>query len=206
MEKVKERLHKFYSDNNRFKKHKWDARRARDAEYRLITESLPRAVGGNIGRKRDETNKVVIGVGLGFPHCTSPSILHESFQSYFVQKARSLGYIVVGVNEYYTSKKCPTCEQFVGEAEIRRLYCKTCKTFKTYMHRDVMSGHNICNVIRGYLLHQRRPAYLQPVDDSGNYPWEQAAKSQTNTSTSTSTSMSPINSVSNSSISSMASG
>ncbi|KAG0230667.1 hypothetical protein BGX31_005783 [Mortierella sp. GBA43] len=28
--------------------------------------------------------------------------------------ARSLGYVVVGVNEYYTSKKCPTCKNFVG--------------------------------------------------------------------------------------------
>ncbi|KAG0212103.1 hypothetical protein BGX31_001564, partial [Mortierella sp. GBA43] len=29
--------------------------------------------------------------------------------------ARSLGYVVVGVNEYYTSKKCPTYQSFVGQ-------------------------------------------------------------------------------------------
>ncbi|KAG0250483.1 hypothetical protein BG011_008318 [Mortierella polycephala] len=84
--------------------------------------------------------------------------------------AHALGYIVVGVNEYYTSKKCPTCRQFVVQVEIRKLYCKTCKT---YMHRDVMAGHNICNIVRGYLMHQRRPLYLQPVDAMGNYIWEQ---------------------------------
>ncbi|KAI8597893.1 hypothetical protein EDD21DRAFT_407259 [Dissophora ornata] len=28
--------------------------------------------------------------------------------------ARALGYIVVGVNDYYTLKKCLTCEEFVG--------------------------------------------------------------------------------------------
>ncbi|KAF9202300.1 hypothetical protein BGZ49_007506 [Haplosporangium sp. Z 27] len=34
-----------------------------------------------------------------------------------------------------------------------------------------MAGHNICNVVRGYLLYQQRPRYLQPVDENGNYPW-----------------------------------
>ncbi|KAG0353403.1 hypothetical protein BGZ54_002261 [Gamsiella multidivaricata] len=38
------------------------------------------------------------------------------------------GYIMVGVNEYSTSKKCPTYEKFVGQVEIRRLYCSTCKS------------------------------------------------------------------------------
>ena len=36
-----------------------------------------------------------------------------------------------------------------------------------------MAGHNICNVIRGHLLKQERPRYLQPKDIDGNYPWEE---------------------------------
>ncbi|KAI7816130.1 hypothetical protein BC939DRAFT_508611 [Gamsiella multidivaricata] len=86
LEKVEERLQEFYNGNNRFKKHKWDARRARDAEYRFITESLLKAVGGNIGRKRDETNKVndrsrprqVLDKGQAF-------LIARVFQSYFGQ-------------------------------------------------------------------------------------------------------------------------
>ncbi|KAF9143837.1 hypothetical protein BGX20_007083, partial [Mortierella sp. AD010] len=71
----------------RFKKHQWDARKARDAEYRIITDRLLSMVGGSIGRQRDEADKVVIGVGLGkFSANTKLSSLHESFQSYFVQK------------------------------------------------------------------------------------------------------------------------
>ncbi|KAG0265267.1 hypothetical protein BG011_005138 [Mortierella polycephala] len=113
-------------------------------------------VGGATCRQRDEANKAVIGVGLEqFSAKTKLSSLHTSFQSYFVKKRRAtllfdrraLGYIVVGFNEYYTSKKCPMCKQFVGQVEIRRSYCKTCKT---HMHRDVMAGHNICNVARGH--------------------------------------------------------
>ncbi|KAG0363795.1 hypothetical protein BGZ54_008042, partial [Gamsiella multidivaricata] len=153
LEKVEERLQEFYNGNNRFKKHKWDARRARDAEYRFITESLLKAVGGNIGRKRDETNKVndrsrprqVLDKGQAF-------LIARVFQSYFGNAspskyadlyhvwARSLGYIVVRVNEYYTSKKCLTCEQFVGQVEIRRLHCLN---YGTTMHCDIVAGHNI---------------------------------------------------------------
>jgi len=45
------------------------------------------------------------------------------------------------------------------------------------MHRDIMAGHNICNVIQGHLLKQERPLYLQPKDENGNYPWMQVASS-----------------------------
>ncbi|KAF9991624.1 hypothetical protein BGZ65_000339, partial [Modicella reniformis] len=70
------------------------------------------------------------------------------------------------INEYYTSKKCPVCEDFVGQVEIRRLYCTKCKT---YMHRDVMAAHNMCNVTRSHLMNQTRPLYLQPVDKTKRY-------------------------------------
>ncbi|KAK3834182.1 MAG: LOW QUALITY PROTEIN: hypothetical protein JOS17DRAFT_738316 [Linnemannia elongata] len=60
------------------KKHKWNARKARTEEYRLIADRLLKLVGGSTGAKRHEDNKVVIGIRL--------SSLHESFQSYFVQK------------------------------------------------------------------------------------------------------------------------
>jgi len=41
------------------------------------------------------------------------------------------------------------------------------------MHRDVMAGHNMCNAIRGHLMEQQRPKYLQPIDAAGRYPWMQ---------------------------------
>jgi len=85
---VKEQLSDFYNgSNNRFKKHKWDVRRAKEEEYRLITDRLLGMVGGSIGAKRHRDNKVVIGVGLGkFSSNSRLSSLHDSFLSYFVQK------------------------------------------------------------------------------------------------------------------------
>ncbi|KAF9138281.1 hypothetical protein BG015_002437 [Linnemannia schmuckeri] len=77
------------------KKHKWNAKKARTQEYRLVADRLLQLVGGSTGAKRDKDNKVVIGVGLGkFSSKIRLSSLHESFQSYFTQKARALGYIV----------------------------------------------------------------------------------------------------------------
>ena len=69
------------------KKHKWRATKARAKEYRLIVDRLLQLVRGLIGAKKDEDNKVVIGVGLGkFSSKARLSSLHKSFSSYFVQK------------------------------------------------------------------------------------------------------------------------
>ncbi|KAF9356649.1 hypothetical protein BGX26_004962 [Mortierella sp. AD094] len=112
---------------------------------------------------------MVVGIGLGqFGSSSRLSSLHSSFLAFFVPLARSLGYIVVGVNEYYTSKKCPHCHTFVFQVSTRGLFCEDCGT---PFHRDEMAGHNMVNVVQGHLLHQKRPLYLQPVDENGHYPW-----------------------------------
>ncbi|KAF9951295.1 hypothetical protein BGZ72_007152 [Mortierella alpina] len=166
---VKVQLDRFYNGRNRYKKHRWDMRRARQEEYNRIADQLLKMVGGSIGQQRDPANKVIIGIGLGkFSSQARLTSLHTSFQSFFVQKARALGYIVTGVNEFYSSKKCPRCQNFVAQVEIRRLYCPCCKS---YVHRDVLAAHNLSNVIFGHLKEQTRPLYLQPVDDDGHYPW-----------------------------------
>jgi hypothetical protein len=73
------------------KKHKWNARKARAKKYRLITDRLLQLVGGSTGAKRIKDNKVVTSVGLGkFSSKIRLSSLHESFQSYFVQKVSLL--------------------------------------------------------------------------------------------------------------------
>ncbi|KAF9541594.1 hypothetical protein EC957_002963, partial [Mortierella hygrophila] len=42
-----------------------------------------------------------------------------------------------------------------------------------FMHRDELAGHNMCNIIQGYLLDQKRPQYLQPVYADGTFVWAQ---------------------------------
>ncbi|KAG0303305.1 hypothetical protein BGZ98_006802 [Dissophora globulifera] len=166
-------LDKFYNGTRVYKQYSWDAKKARKEEYRRAADNLLRMIGGSLGAPKDKDEKVVIGVGLSkFSTGIRLSSLDGTFGSYFIQTARALGYIVVGVNEYFTSKKCPSCKNFVAQVgdNIRCFYCTSCKK---YMHRDIMAGQNICNVVLGHLIDQQRPLYLQPQDAEGNYPWMQ---------------------------------
>ncbi|KAG0346723.1 hypothetical protein BGZ54_005111, partial [Gamsiella multidivaricata] len=55
---VKEQLDEFYNKSATFKKHQWDARKAREAEFDIIADRLLNMVGGSLGRQRDEEDKV----------------------------------------------------------------------------------------------------------------------------------------------------
>ncbi|KAF9165033.1 Elongation of fatty acids protein 2 [Actinomortierella ambigua] len=180
--KYNQQLDDFYNKGFRFKKHTWDASRAKQEEYNKIANALLKSVGGNIGTKRAEDNHVIIAVGLSkFQTKTGLSSLDGTFGRYFLRgqpancgthlvfKARSLGYIVVGVNEYYTSQKCPRCQDFIGRITYRRLHCRRCK--RRY-HRDAMAAANMCNIVRSHLDGQGRPKYLQPMRTDGTFPWE----------------------------------
>ncbi|KAG0195786.1 hypothetical protein BGX28_000635, partial [Mortierella sp. GBA30] len=174
----KDELDNFYNSNNfRFKRRKMYARAARKEEYYRLTDALLRMVGGSIGAKKKDEDKVVIGIGLGdFQSTSRLSSLDGTFMGYFIQKARSLGYLVVGVNEYYTSQKCPTCQKFIARPRnIRRSYCDHCRK---YAHRDVMASHNMVNIMRARVERQERPDYLQPVDEDGLYPWKDGYKAE----------------------------
>ncbi|KAF8937822.1 hypothetical protein BGZ58_002090 [Dissophora ornata] len=63
-------------------------------------DRLLKLVGGSIGAKRKEENMVIIALGLGkFGSSARLSSLHTAFFWFFVQLLRSLGYIVVGIEE-----------------------------------------------------------------------------------------------------------
>ncbi|KAG0020284.1 Elongation of fatty acids protein 2 [Podila clonocystis] len=167
-----EALNNFYNGNNyQFKKHTWDAERAKQEEYAKVANELLKAVGGSIGAKKADNNHVVIAIGLSkFQTKAGLASLDGTFSKYFIQLARSLGYIVIGINEFYTSQKCPKCENFIGRITLRRLHCRHCR--RRY-HRDAMAAANMCNIVRSYLSGNGRPRYLQPVRADGTYPWEE---------------------------------
>ena len=88
LESMQQQLDTFYNgNNNRFKKHKWDAQRAKNSELIAITNMILKLVGGSIGCRRKEEQKVVMAVGLGqFSSSSRLSSLHETFMAFFVQK------------------------------------------------------------------------------------------------------------------------
>jgi hypothetical protein len=168
-------LDTFYNENNsKFLKHTWDAKKAHIGEFGLLTDRLLSMVRGSSGTKRDGHHKVIIAIGLGKfgTHTNLPS-LHTSFLSYFTTRARSLDYLVVGINEFYTSKRCPTCqrdgiekEDFVGRVTTRRLFCDECHN---PFHRDILAASNMVVAVRSHLIANRRPPYLRPLDKYGHY-------------------------------------
>ncbi|KAF9922742.1 hypothetical protein FBU30_007139 [Linnemannia zychae] len=160
----------FYNRSN-FAKHHWDARRARQEEFSRVANSLLQMVGGTIGEKRREDQKVVIVIGLAkFVAKNGPPSLDGAFQDYFVRKVRLLGYVVCGINEFYTSQRCPDCCNFVWKTtEWRSLWCSTCKII---WQRDIMAAKNMCRATKSHLLHRCRPMYLQPQRSDGTYPWQ----------------------------------
>jgi hypothetical protein len=86
---VESDLEAFYN-NITLKKHQWDSKRARDREFKLLAKRLLVLVGGTPGAKRDSSNKVVIGIGLGdFSSNSRLSSLHTAFCKYFVQLVSS---------------------------------------------------------------------------------------------------------------------
>ncbi|OAQ26545.1 hypothetical protein K457DRAFT_697714 [Linnemannia elongata AG-77] len=173
LELVETRLKKFYAgDDNRYKKHAWDLERAKQAEYQAIAERLLNVVGGSLGRRvedNEDKDPILFGVGLGqFSSNSKLSTLHPTFLSYFIQTVRSLGYVVVGINEYYTSKKCPRCTEFIAQVTLRSFYCYSCKQ---YFHRDTMAAQNMCEIVLHRLKTFERPKHLQPLAADGSYPW-----------------------------------
>jgi hypothetical protein len=88
LDKATKELSDFYNGNRHlFKRRSWDARKAFEAEFAVITDRILGIVGGSIGRMRDESCKVVIALGLGkFSSRGKLISLHNAFMSYFVRK------------------------------------------------------------------------------------------------------------------------
>jgi transposase len=147
-------------NSRKFKKKLWDYKKAARGEFDRLTNSLLKMVGGTIGKKLNGSEKVYIGIGdANFDAGEAQS----EFERYFVKKARSLGYIVGSINEYFTSQKCPNCKNFTEYVNgIRVKYCRTCHK---YFHRDVMAGQNIAQEMRNEARGMGRLDYLKP--DSG---------------------------------------
>ncbi|KAG0302199.1 hypothetical protein BGZ98_007691 [Dissophora globulifera] len=85
------------------------------------------------------------------------------------KRARAFGYIDEDINEFYTPKKRPICYEFVCQTKsLRRHYCFKCWK---YRHRDVLEGHDICNILKSRVEQQERPLFLQPMKGDGSYVW-----------------------------------
>ncbi|TPX52033.1 hypothetical protein SeMB42_g01678 [Synchytrium endobioticum] len=159
-----------YYSTKRYKRKRWDADKAERGELDRVLEGIVNMVDESMGHKLSGGKKVIVAIGMG--DFSSTKSRHVMFIRYLIRKLRPLGYTIVAVNEYYTSKKCPCCEEFVEMPAMRRLYCRGCNK---WYHRDVMAADNMVNIVRGYLEHDERPTYLKPPSKDKNTPMKRKA-------------------------------
>ncbi|TPX47709.1 hypothetical protein SeLEV6574_g02521 [Synchytrium endobioticum] len=134
----------------------WDAKKASKGEWDMVINKMLEMVDCTIGRKVQDGRNVVVVFGTG--EFESKKSRHTAFLKYFVNRVSSLGLRIVGVDEYFPSKKCPRCGLFVEMMTLRSLYCRGCHM---YYHRDEMAGENTVNVVMEYVKSGDRPEYLQ---------------------------------------------
>ncbi|KAF9280726.1 hypothetical protein BGZ68_007048 [Mortierella alpina] len=144
----------------------WDMRKAQQASYDYAIKAIMRLGGVSDCTKRDETRpNVVFAVCLGsFNSQTGLPNKHGALIRKLVIRARSLGYGVYGVHEYFTSAKCPrrSCNSFLQSiTKSRSRYCKSCKA---YFDRDHVGSENIGIICQAQILHQRHPDKYKPMD------------------------------------------
>ncbi|TPX49823.1 hypothetical protein SeMB42_g02460 [Synchytrium endobioticum] len=159
-----------YFGTNKCKRKRWDADKAKRGELDRVLEGIVNMVDESMGHKLSGNKKVIVAIGIG--DFSSAKSRHVMFIRYLIRKLRPLGIYHCGVNEYYTSKKCPCCQEFVEMPAMRRLYCRRCNK---WYHRDVMAADNMVNLVRGYLEHDERPAYLKPPSKDKDTPMKRKA-------------------------------
>jgi hypothetical protein len=137
------------------KKQRWDLKKAERGEFDRAVDAMLHMVGGSINQNVTSSKSPVIGIGTG--EFSTQNSLHGSFCDYFLRKVASLGYRVVGLNEYWTSQKCPHGHDFTESIDFRCKYCRKCHK---WFHRDIMAGENLGNVLIGMCADGSRPEYL----------------------------------------------
>ncbi|KAF9378618.1 hypothetical protein CPC16_011207, partial [Podila verticillata] len=177
---VHPRLHQYYNSNYWHRRTAWDMKKGKEGEYHVAIRSVLAMV------EDVPKEKVLFVIGLGkFGTKSKLTSLHGTFGSLFVKTLRSLDYAVVGINEYYTSQKCPRnkprneqdpCDHgFVARVNTRQSYCRKCQV---YFHQDLLASQNMIVAAKDHLTVDAsgtslkgRPLYLQPLNDDGTPRW-----------------------------------
>ena len=120
--------------------------------------TLFQMLGVTPGRKlSDKDGKYVIGIGLRGKSGLScgPSSIAGVLERLITIKARAIGIIVLGVDEYNTTARCPCCGGANEKILMRVLLCRTCSKF---FHRDI--AENIMILVMLKLIGKQRPVHL----------------------------------------------
>jgi hypothetical protein len=149
----------------------WRRKRAIQSEYdravhqivlSLSTHNDPKMGAKDVYKGVDTTPKDQVFIGIGSAKVKGNA---GPFMRYLIKKLQSFGYKnIYLVQERFTSQRCPKCQQIdqvTRQVSNCRYRVKMCENCNTIFHRDVMAGHNIANIVKGYVEEGKRPDYLE---------------------------------------------
>lgn len=122
-------------------------------------------------RRKNEGRDLIFSIGLSKNFKTRgrmPS-MELGFRNHFVSKCRSLGYLVVGVVELWTSQCCPRCQRVGETVRDTKDRVKMCRRCDIVWNRDIFAAQAHAVILktilhRGYIP----PVYSAPGDDELN--------------------------------------
>ena len=148
-------LHRFYNRKS-VKLKRWKAKQGYKSELQKIHHALFKMLGGDSTHKGEVNHNRFIFLGnAGFG---TGKGLHTVMEKGLVKKARSLGYRVLVVDEYYSSQKCCRCG---GQCEAIGMRVKHCSSCDIYFHRDLLAAENMCRIGESGLRGLDRPKDLK---------------------------------------------
>ena len=148
-------LSRFYNRPD-MQKRQLDLKNAVRSEWDRAVHQILKMFGGASHLKAQAQSNVVIGIG------SSPVKGHAGpFLAYLVNQLKARGYNnIFYVKEQYTSQKCGHCGSQTQDIEDTRYRVKYCPSCNLHQHRDIMAGHNLANIVEGYVREGKRPDYL----------------------------------------------
>ncbi|KAI8349515.1 hypothetical protein B0O80DRAFT_501243 [Mortierella sp. GBAus27b] len=156
------RIMDFYKGSWYLKK-SWDCRKATAACLDLAIKGILRMAEINEGQKKNQKRRqVVFCIGLGsFDARKGLPSKHTGLLKRLITRVKSIGYVVVGAHEFFTSAKCPRpgCTAFVFGKGNRSKHCPSCHQF---FDRDAIGSENLARVCQGQLQNQKRPDKYKP--------------------------------------------
>ncbi|KAF9346511.1 hypothetical protein BGX34_003833, partial [Mortierella sp. NVP85] len=158
-------LRDFYFSDDRqwYLRNIFDARRGKEAAMDLAIDVIFR-MGGGASHLKGKSN-FIIAIGNGKFKGHNEFSMHGPFINKLAKKAKALGILVVMVDEYNTSKKCPrpACEQtLIDDNATRSKFCPTCKI---YFDRDMVGAEGIGRICLAHLVGGGRPEkYMRGKD------------------------------------------
>ncbi|KAF9175992.1 hypothetical protein BGX20_003887 [Mortierella sp. AD010] len=98
-------------------------------------------------------------------HKLADSLLRMVDGSIGEKKEEDIVAVGIGMGQFTSSSTSSSLHGSFAGVMLSLAHCHK------YMHRDIMAGHSIVNILKIHIEKLEWPLYLHPVDKDGKHPW-----------------------------------